>query len=158
MKRLILLIVILIPLVTSAKIPAMEQLGNEAEKQTDVEYFSAGSVMLGMAQTFASKEQRATFKMLDHIDMITCNNASYTKTLEQRALAIVKSVGAGYLATSHDERGRNDVYIIKHGNIVKEVMIITHSKSGGLGVVVMSGTIPYERLGELSKLSPPGKN
>ena len=70
MKRLILLIVILIPLATSAKIPAMEQLGNEAEKQTDVEYFNAGSVMLGMAQTFANKEQRATFKMLDNIDMI----------------------------------------------------------------------------------------
>lgn len=158
MKRLILLIVILIPIVTSAKIPAMEQLGNEAEKQTDVEYFSAGSVMLGMAQTFANKEQRATFKMLDNIDMITCNNASYTKTLEQRALAIAKSIGAGYLATSHDERGRNDVYILKQGNTVKEVIIITHSKNGGLGVTAMSGTIPYERLGELSKLSPPSKN
>lgn len=88
MKRLIILIAILIPIITSAKIPAMEQLGNEAEKQTDVEYFSAGSVMLGMAQTFANKEQRATFKMLDNIDMITCNNPSYAKTLEQRALAI----------------------------------------------------------------------
>ena len=136
----------------------MEQLGKEAEKQANVEYFSAGSVMLGMAQTFANKEQRATFKMLDNIDMITCNNPSYAKTLEQRALAIAKSVGARYLATSHDERGRNDVYIQKQGNIVKEVIIITHSKNGGLGVTAMSGTIPYERLGELSKLSPPGKN
>lgn len=157
MKRFILLIAILIPAFTSAKIPAMEQLGNEAEKQANVEYFSAGSIMLGMAQTFANKEQRATFKMLDHIDMITCNNPSYTKTLEQRALAIVKSVGAHYLATSHDERGRNDVYVVKQGNIVKEVIIITHSIKSGLGVVAMSGTIPYERLGELSKLSPPSK-
>ena len=157
MKRFILLIAILIPAFTSAKIPAVEQLGNEAERHADVEYFSAGSVMLGMAQTFANKEQRATFKMLDHIDMITCDNASYAKTLEQRALAIVKSVGAHYLATSHDERGRNDVYVVKQGNIVKEVIIITHSIKGGLGVVAMSGTIPYERLGELSKLSPPSK-
>lgn len=157
MKRLILLIVILIPTITLAKIPAMEQLGNEAEKQADVEYFSAGSVMLGMAQTFANKEQRATFKMLDNIDMITCNNSSYAKTLEQRALAIAKSVGAVYLATSNDERGRNDVYVVKQGNIVKEVIIITHSINGGFGVVAMSGTIPYERLGELSKLSPPSK-
>ena len=157
MKRFILLIAILIPAFTSAKIPAMEQLGNDAVKQANVEYFSAGSIMLGMAQTFANKEQRATFKMLDHIDMITCNNPSYTKTLEQRALAIVKSVGAHYLATSHDERGRNDVYVVKQGNIVKEVIIITHSIKSGLGVVAMSGTIPYERLGELSKLSPPSK-
>jgi hypothetical protein len=158
MKRFIVLIAMLLPMVSYAQIPAMEQLGYEAEKQTDVEYFSAGSVMLGMAQTFANKEQRATFKMLDNIDMITCNNPSYAKTLEQRALAIAQSVGAGHLVTSHDERGRNDVYILKQGNIVKEVIIITHSKSGGLGVVAMSGTIPYERLGELSKLSPPSKN
>lgn len=157
MKRFILLIAILIPYITSAKIPAVEQLGNEAKKHDDVEYFSAGSIMLGMAQTFANKEQRATFKMLDHIDMITSSNVAYSKTLEQRALAIVRSVGAQYLASSDDERGHNDVYVLKQGNVAKEVIIITHGKNGGLAVVVMSGTIPVERLGELSKLSPPGK-
>ena len=157
MKRLIVLIAMLLPVVSYAQIPAIEQLGHEAEKQTDVEYFSAGSVMLGMAQTFAAKEQRATFKMLDHIDMITSTNAAYSKTLEQRALAIVRSSKMQYLASSEDERGRNDVYILKRGDIVEEVIIITHGKSGGIGIVAMSGTIPIERLGELSKLSPPSK-
>lgn len=157
MKRFILLITILLPTITLAQIPVVERLGREAEKHDNVEYFSAGSVMLGMAQTFANREQRATFKMLDHIDMITSNNAAYSKTLEQRAIAIVGSVGAQYLASSQDERGSNDVYVVKQGNVAKEVIIITHGKNGGLAVVVMSGTIPVERLGELSKLSPPGK-
>jgi hypothetical protein len=72
-------------------------------------------------------------------------------------MTIIKSIGAKFLASSTDERGRNDVYILKSGNTVSEVIIITHGNSGGLAVVVMSGTIPYERLGELSKLGPPDR-
>lgn len=157
MRRIIVLIAILLPVATYAHIPAIEQLGKEMSKYENVEYDSVGSVMLGMAQTFASKEQRSTFKMLDHIDLIVCKSPTHEKSLEQRTLAITRNIGAEYLVTSTDQRGRNDVYVLKQGDVVKEVIIITHGKDGGLGVVAMSGTIPIERLGELSTLSRPDK-
>lgn len=157
MRLVMLLMTMLLPIISMAQIPAIEQLGNEASQHENVEYESVGSFMIGMAQTFANKEQRSTFKMLDHIDLIECRNAAYEQTLEQRTLAIAKSIGATYLASSTDERGRNDVYILKKGDIVNEVIIITHGKNGGLAVVVMSGNIPINRLGELSKLSNPKK-
>lgn len=157
MRRIIVLIAILLPVATYAHIPAIEQLGKEMSKYENVEYDSIGSVMLGMAQTFASKEQRSTFKMLDHIDLIECKNPIHEKSLEQRTLAIARNIGAEYLDSLTDQRGRNDVYVFKRGNIVKEVIIITHGKDGGVGVVAMSGTIPIERLSELSTLSRPDK-
>lgn len=157
MALLIILIALLFPAVSSAQIPAVERLGNEASKQKDVEYESVGNFMLGMASTFADKEQRSTFAMLKHIDLIECRNAGYEQTLESRTMTIINSIGAKFLVSSTDERGRNDVYILKSGNTVSEVIIITHGKSGGLAVVAMSGTIPYERLGELSKLGPPDR-
>ena len=139
MRLVMVLMTMLLPTISMAQIPAIEQLGNEASQHENVEYESVGSFML------------------DHIDLIECRNAAHEQTLEQRTLAIAKSIGATYLASSTDERGRNDVYILKKGDIVNEVIIITHGKNGGLAVVVMSGNIPINRLGELSKLSNPKK-
>ena len=152
MKRLILLIVILIPLATSAKIPAMEQLGNEAEKQTDVEYFNAGSVMLGMAQTFANKEQRATFKMLDNIEMIVCKNLEYAPKLTERAMTIVRSVGATFIGSQDDGKALNELYGVKRGDVITELIILVKSHKGEVGIVAMSGEIPTNRLAEIAKI------
>lgn len=157
MRRLILLIAILLPLSTYAQIPAIEQLGKEAKRQRGVEYESVGSFMLGMASTFAEKSQRATFEMLDNIEMITCTNDAYSPTLKRRIMAIIASVGAEYLATTSDERGVNEVYAKRKGDIVRELIILTEGKDGGLAIVAMSGEIPTDRLGEIAKLSPPNK-
>ncbi len=156
MKRLILLIFILVPLFVSAQIPLIEQLGSVASKQKGVEHQSVGSVLLGMAATFAPKEQRETYKMLEHVTMIECRNKEYTSTLKQQALSATNRIGAQYLTTMADGRGSNDAYIVKQGDIVKHLIIITHGVNGGLAVIAMSGEIPFERLGEISKLQPPG--
>lgn len=147
----------MLPLSTYAQIPAIEQLGKEAKRQRGVEYESVGSFMLGMASTFAEKSQRATFEMLDNIEMITCTNDAYSPTLKRRIMAIIASVGAEYLATTSDERGVNEVYAKRKGDIVRELIILTEGKDGGLAIVAMSGEIPTDRLGEIAKLSPPNK-
>lgn len=157
MKRVILLIALLLPVAAMAQIPAIETLGEEADKQKDVEYESIGSFMLGMASTFADKEQRATFKMLDHIDMIVCKNEDYAPTLQRRIYAIIERIGAHHIATTADERGENDVYAVKHGSTIKHLVILTAGKEGGYAITAMSGTIPEGRLGEIAKLSPPEK-
>lgn len=157
MKKLIILIIALLPLCSSAQITSIEQLGKEAEKHKGVEYFNAGSFMLGMASTFAEKSQRKTFEMLDNIDMITCTNDSYTPTLERRILTIIDKVGAQFLASSEDNNSRYDVYAIKRGTTIKHLIILTRGKDGELAITAMSGTIPESRLEEISRLSPPKK-
>lgn len=157
MKRLILLITILLPLSTYAQIPEIEQLGKEAKRQRGVEHESVGSFMLGMASTFADKSQRATFEMLDNIEMITCTNDAYSPTLKRRIMAIIASIGAEYLTTTNDKRGENEVYAKIKSNIVRELIILTTGKDGGFAIVAMSGEIPTERLDEIAKLSPPNK-
>lgn len=147
----------MLPLSTYAQIPAIEQLGKEAKRQRGVEYESVGSFMLGMASTFAEKSQRATFEMLDNIEMITCTNDAYSPTLKRRIMAIIASVDAEYLATTSDERGVNEVYAKRKGDIVRELIILTEGKDGGFAIVAMSGEIPTDRLSEIAKLSPPNK-
>lgn len=147
----------MLPMALSAQIPAIEKLGKEAKRQKGVEYESVGSFMLGMASTFAPKEQSATFEMLDNIEMITCANDSYAPTLRARMMAIIDSIGAKLIATTSDHRGENEVYAIMKDDVVSELIILTTGIDGGYAIVAMSGKIPTSRLGEIAKLSPPDK-
>lgn len=139
----------------SAQIPAIEKLGKEAKRQHDVEYESVGSLMLGVASKFANKEQRATFEMLDNIDMIVCQNREYETILLSKVKNIIRNIGAELLASSIDERGRNEVYALSKDGVVSELIILTFRDDGGLAITAMSGSIPIDRLEEISKLSPP---
>lgn len=152
MKRYILLIALLVPFVASAQIPAIVALGKEASKQQDVEYDSVGSVMITMAQTFASKEQRETFKMLDNIELIECKNLEYAAKLTEKVMAIVRSVGATFIASEDDGKALNELYGVKRGDIITELIILVKSHKGGVAVVAMSGEIPTNRLAEIAKI------
>lgn len=152
MKRYILLIALLVPFVASAQIPAIVALGKEASKQQDVEYDSVGSVMITMAQTFASKEQRETFKMLDNIELIECKNIEYAPKLTEKVMAIVRSVGATFIASEDDGKALNELYGVKRGDIITELIILVKSHKGGVAVVAMSGEIPTNRLAEIAKI------
>lgn len=152
MKRYFLLFALLIPFVASAQIPAIVALGKEAAKQEGVEYDSVGSVMLGMAQTFANKEQRATFKMLDNIEMIVCKNLEYAPKLTERAMTIVRSVGATFIGSQDDGKALNELYGVKRGDIITELIILVKSHKGEVGIVAMSGEIPTNRLAEIAKI------
>lgn len=152
MRRYILLLVLLIPFVAHAQIPAIVSLGKEAAKHEGVEHDSVGSVMLAMAQTFANKEQRATFKMLNNIEMIVCKNLEYAPKLLNRAMSIVRSVGATFIVSQDDGKAINDVYGLKRGNIVTELIILVKSHKDEVAVVAMSGEIPTNRLQEIANL------
>lgn len=152
MKRYILLLALLIPLVAQAQIPAIVTLGKEAAKHEGVEYDSVGSVMLGMAQTFANKEQRATFKMLTNIEMIECKNREYAPKLTERVMTIVRSVGATFIGREDDGKALNELYGVKRGDVITELIILVKSHMGEVAVVAMSGEIPTNRLAEIAKI------
>ncbi|MBR5132606.1 MAG: DUF4252 domain-containing protein [Alistipes sp.] len=152
MRRYILLLIALLPFVVSAQIPAIVSLGKEASKQKGVEYDSVGSVMLGMAQTFSNKEQRETFKMLSNIEMIECKNIDYAPILTSRVMAIVRNVGATFIASQDDGKALNELYGVKRGDIITELIILVKSHKGGVAVVAMSGEIPTNRLAEIAKI------
>lgn len=154
MKRFILLIALVLPICVSAQIPAIEKLGKEAKRHKGVEYESVGSFMLGVASKMADKEQRATFEMLEHIDMIVSEDDTFLATLELRLSSIIRDLGAIHLGKTNEERVASDVYAVKNGGIITELIIFTRGKNGGYAVTVMTGKIPENRLAEISKLRP----
>ena len=153
MKRYILLALLLITtLTTHAEIPQITALGKQASKQKSVEHTSVGSFMLSMAATFAEKEQRETFKMLDNIEMIECKNRSYTPVLMARTMKIVDEIGADYIGSKDDGGALNELYGISKGGVITELIILVKSHTGESSVVAMSGNIPPSRLDEIEKI------
>ena len=125
-------------MLVSAQIPAIEKLGKEAKRQKGVEYESVGSFMLGMASKMAPKEQRATFEMLDHIDMIVSEDNTYLATLETRLKAIIRDLGASFIVKTDEEKTTHEVYGVKSGGVFTQLIIITKGKSKGYAVTAMS--------------------
>lgn len=153
MKRYILLgMLLLSSLTTHAELPQFESLGKQASKQKGVEHTSVGSIMLGMAGTFAEKQQRATFKMLDNIEIIECKNSGYTPTLVARTKIIAENVGAEFIGSKDDGKTLSELYGITTDGVITELIIIVQRDDGNASVVVMSGKIPHSRLGEIEKI------
>ena len=153
MKRYILFVVML--LTTSAahaELPQFERLGKQASKQQNVEHTSVGSTLLGMAGTFSNKSQRATFKMLDNIEIIECKNKRYSPTLVARTMEVVDEVGAEFIGSKDDGKALNELYGITKGGVISELIIVVNSHNGHASVVVMSGKIPHSRLAEIEKI------
>lgn len=152
MKRFILLIMLVIPSITFAQLPAMKSLGKEAKRHSDVDYFSVGSTMLDMASTFANKEKRETFRMLKHIDMIECQNPAYAPTLKAKAENIASSIGATLIGKEIEDGTVSEVYALKNGEVVSELIIIITDQKGKLAVVAMTGEIPLDKLHKIAEL------
>lgn len=152
MKLYIFAILLFIPSILHAEIPAMVKLGEDASKQTNVEHMSVNRFMLGMASTFANKQQRETFKMLDNIEMIECKNSNYAPRLIERTMEIIKDVGAEHIGNHNDDKALNKLYAIRQGEVINELIIIVEAHAGGVAVVAMSGKIPINRLPEIATI------
>ena len=154
MKRLLILILLALPLRVMAQMPTIQELGKEAQKHKGVKHTSINSVMLGMAATFAPKEQRAIFKMLKNIDLIECNNDDYAPQLTQQALKIAKQAGTKHLGTQDDGLARNEVYALQKGDTIVELIILSYGHNGSVALTAMSGEIPVDSIEEISKIKP----
>lgn len=152
MKRYIIALLLLIPMISHAEIPAISKLGKEASKQENVEHTSVGRFMLGLAALAAEEQESEIFKMLDNIEMIECTNKAYSPKLLQSAKAIIEKIGAELIDSQDDGEEICNIYIIGNQKIIKELIIIIESHNAEVAIMVMSGEIPVDRLAEVAKM------
>ena len=153
-KRLLAILLLLLPICSWAQIPAIEHLGKRANQEKNVKYISVSRTMLGMASGFVDKGKRATLKMLHNIDIIACENSEYAPLLTAQVVDIVHQIGAKHIASEENDEGRSDVYAIQQNDTVSELLVLITAHDGGVVLFAMSGDIPTARLAEIAKLKP----
>lgn len=145
MKRFILLAIMLLPVSLMAQIPQFSKL---AEKYDDNEAVTSVNLNKQMMTMFAGENEM--IDNLDEIQVILTSDAAIAKKVLDDSKKIVKKIGAEELVSANDDGENFAVYTIKHdGNITNIIVAIDCTATDDeSGVVVVSGSIPEERLGE----------
>lgn len=145
MKRFILLAIMLLPVSLMAQIPQFSKL---AEKYGDNEAVTSVNLNKQMMAMFAGENEM--IDNLDEIQVILTSDAAIAKKVLDDSKKIVKKIGAEELVSANDDGENFSVYTIRHdGNITNIIVAIDCTATDDeSGVVVVSGSIPEERLGE----------
>lgn len=144
MKRLILLVMMLLPMATMANQPKFEEL---CEQYTNVEGVTAMNLDGKMIQMMAGEFAEAT-EFIENIIVIISKNKKQSNKIVKRSAKIIKKLKLKPILSANEEGSMVDIYCVGEGDVVND-LIITVKKGDKGGVVVISGELPLETTGDI---------
>lgn len=146
MKRFILLAITLLPVSLMAQIPQFSKL---AEKYAENEVVTSVNVNKQMMTMFAGENEM--IDNLDEIQVVLTRDTGVAQKVLDDSKKIIKKIGAEELISANEDGQKFTIYTIKQdGNITNIIIAIDCTASDGeSGIIVVSGNIPEERLGEV---------
>ena len=144
MKRLILLVMMLLPMATMANQPKFEEL---CERYTNVEGVTAMNLDGKMIQMMAGEFAEAT-EFIENIIVITSENKKQSNKIVKRSAKIIKKLKLKPILSTNDDGSMVDIYCVGDGDVVND-LIITVKKGDKGGVVVISSELPLETIGDI---------
>ena len=137
MKRLILLAMMLLPMAAMANQPKFEEL---CEQYTNVEGVTAMNLDGKMIQMMAGEFADAT-EFIENIIVIISEN-------KKQSNKIIKKLKLKPLLSANDDGSMVDIYCVGEGDVVNDLIITVQEGDEG-GLVVISGEIPLETIGDI---------
>lgn len=146
MKRFILLAITLLPVSLMAQIPQFSKL---AEKYAENEVVTSVNVNKQMMTMFAGENEM--IDNLDEIQVVLTRDTGVAQKVLDDSKKIIKKIGAEELISANEDGQKFTIYTIKQdGNITNIIIAIDCTASDEeSGIIVVSGNIPEERLGEV---------
>lgn len=149
MKRFILLAIMLLPVSLMAQIPQFSKL---AEKYSDNEAVTCMTINKQMMTMFAGENEM--IENLSEIEIIVTKDAAIAMKVLDDTNKIVKKIDAKELISVNEDGEKFTIYTIaQNGNITNIIIAIDcTADEGESGVIVVSGNIPEEKLGEVVQI------
>ena len=144
MKRLILLVMMLLPMVAMANQPKFEEL---CEQYTNVEGVTAMNIDGKMIQMMAGEFAEAT-EFIENIIVIISKNKKQSNKIVKRSAKIIKKLKLKPILSANEEDSMVDIYCVGEGDVAND-LIITVKKGDKGGVVVISGELSLETTGDI---------
>ena len=144
MKRLILLVMMLLPMAAMANQPKFEEL---CEQYTNVEGVTAMNLDGKMIQMMAGEFAEAT-EFIENIIVIISENKKQSNKIVKRSAKIIKKLKLKPILSANEEGSMVDIYCVGEGDVAND-LIITVKKCEKGGVVVISGELPLETTGDI---------
>lgn len=147
MKRTILLVMMMLPIMAMAQLPHFAKLG---EKYNGVEGVTAMTINKQMIAMFAG--ENADFDFVDEVQILLCEDADVAKSIIKDAKKAVKKSKIEELVSANDDGATFTVYTKSDGDIFTDIVVVVENEDPS-GFIVITGDIPQEKISEIVKIA-----
>lgn len=147
MKRAILLVMMMLPIMAMAQLPEFAKL---AEKYNGEESVTAMTINKQMISMFAGNN--ADFDFVDEIQLLLCKDADVANGIVKNAKKAVKKSKLDELISANDDGRTFAVYTKGDEDTLTHLVVIIENDDPS-GFIVISGDIPQDKLNEVVKIA-----
>ena len=147
MKRTILLVMMMLPIMAMAQLPHFAKLG---EKYNGMEGVTAMTINKQMISMFAG--ENADFDFVDEIQILLCEDADVAKSIIKDAKKAVKKSKIEELVSANDDGATFTIYTKGENDIITNIVIVIENEDPS-GFIVITGDIPQEKISEIVKIA-----
>lgn len=147
MKRTILLVMMMLPIMAMAQLPHFAKLG---EKYNGMEGVTAMTINKQMIAMFAG--ENADFDFVDEIQILLSEDADVAKSIIKDAKKAVKKSKIEELVSANEDGATFTVYTKSEGDIFTDLVVVVENEDPS-GFIVITGDIPQEKISEIVKIA-----
>ena len=147
MKRTILLVMMMLPIMAMAQLPHFAKIG---EKYNGMEGVTAMTVNKQMISMFAG--ENADFDFVDEVQILLCEDAGVSSNIVKDAKKAVKKSKIEELVSANEDGATFTVYTKSDGDIFTDIVVVVENEDPS-GFIVITGDIPQEKISEVVKIA-----
>ena len=147
MKRTILLVMMMLPIMAMAQLPHFVKLG---EKYNGMEGVTAMTINKQMIAMFAG--ENADFDFVDEIQILLSEDAGIASNIVKDAKKAVKKSKIEELVSANDDGATFTIYTKSDGDIFTDIVVLVENEDPS-GFIVITGDIPQEKISEIVKIA-----
>lgn len=147
MKRAILLVMMMLPIMAMAQLPHFAKLG---EKYNGMEGVTAMTINKQMIAMFAG--ENADFDFVDEVQILLCEDAGVASNIVKDAKKAVKKSKIEELVSANEDGATFTIYTKSDGDIFTDIVVVVENEDPS-GFIVITGDIPQEKISEIVKIA-----
>lgn len=150
MKKIIAMIMMLLPISAFASVPELEKLANDYATTEGVTVVTLSGEMLQMAISQNAGETDANYgDMLSSLCVVQTEDAAYVKEISKRANKIIKRADLESLTEVDADGTLVRIFSRKDGDVASDLLVYVVDDSE-MALVVISGKIPESMISEMT--------
>ena len=147
MKRSILLVLMMLPIMAMAQLPHFAKLN---EKYNGMEGVTAMTINKQMLAMFVGGN--AEFDFIDEIQIVLSEDAGVASNIVKDAKKAVKKSNLDELISANDDGATFTIYTKSDGDIFTDLVVVVENEDPS-GFIVITGDIPQEKISEVVKIA-----
>lgn len=147
MKRTILLVMMMLPIMAMAQLPQFSKIVDKYNGTDDVTAMTIDKQMIAM---FAG--EHASFDFIDEIQILLSEDATTSQAIIKEAKKAVKKSKIEELISANDDGAKFTVYTKSNNDTYTHIVVIVENDEPS-GFIVITGDIPQDKLNEVVKIA-----